>query len=97
MLLSTHRNLQASWESIGTEGHESSSGERAARMQVISSLAQMAPTDEHANAVAAVPESMARMTGQVLSSAHKWTLHTYIQAGAALTTLATCAGVHIHG
>ena len=41
-------------------------------MQVISSLAQMALTDEHADAMTAAAESMARMTGQVLSSAHIW-------------------------
>ncbi len=72
MLLSTHRNLQASWESVGTEGHESSLGERAARLQVISTLAQTALTDEHSDAVAAVADSMARTIGQVLGGAYMW-------------------------
>ena len=47
-------------------------GERAARLQVIASLAQMALTDEHGDAVAAVADSLARLAGQVLSSAYIW-------------------------
>lgn len=72
-LLNAHCQLQASWESVGTQGHESSSGERAARLHVISSLAQTALGTEHADAMPAVADSLARMTGQVLSSAHMCT------------------------
>ena len=98
MLLDKGRILQASWESVGTRGHESSPGDRAARAQVISSLAKMAQTDEHADVVAAVADSMARMTGQVLSSAHVSTCRPMRwHAVAALTTVATFAGMHIHG
>ena len=72
LLSESTRNLQASWDSVGSRENEPGSGERPTRLYAISSLAQMAQTDEHADAVVAIADSMARMTGQVLSGAHVW-------------------------
>ena len=65
MLLDAHCKSQASWESVSAQ--DSMSSERASRAQVISSLAQIALTDEHAAAVAGLAMPMARLTGQVHS------------------------------